>query len=194
MTKFVRTLVTAVAMAAMSMPAFADDDDDDDNRSSRAEQIREFFRCAYTRPVHFDGTIVDAAIATPDLSILTQAVVDAGLAETLSGEGPFTVYAPLNSAFLNIPADVLGAITGDVNILAAVLTYHVAEGAGWRNDPRRVFNNRIAQIRTVQGQQLFFSRDRDGTEINQSNLVTCQPVRTDNGVVYLIDSVLLPQF
>ncbi len=185
-----KILLSTIAVASFGSSAAALADDD---RSSYRRQIRDFFDCAYTRPVRFPGTIVDAAIATPELSILTHAVIDAGLAETLSGPGPFTVYAPLNSAFEAVPSSILGAIVGDVDLLTAVLTYHVVGGANFRTDPRRVFS-RPAEVTTVQGQTLFFNRNSDGTRINQSNLVTCQPVRTTNGVVYLINSVLLPQF
>ena len=186
--------LAAMALAGISAPAVADDD-----RYDRRQQIRDYFRCAYTPAARFPGTIVEAALATPELEQLANAVVAAGLVDVLNSEGPFTVYAPINSAFENIPAGVLNGIlsetdeAGNLVVLQAILTYHVAAGKGWRNDPRRVFS-RIAEVDTVQGQSLFFSRDREGTEINQSNLVSCQPVRTTNGIVYLIDSVMLPQF
>jgi uncharacterized surface protein with fasciclin (FAS1) repeats len=196
MNKIVSAFALIVTLLAAAVPAHADFK----NWRDRQSQIRDFFECAYTPALHFDGTIVDAAIATDELSDLADAVIAAGLVETLSGEGPFTVYAPINSAFAAIPDSILNGVLsvtdeeGNLVGLQAVLTYHVALGAGFRNDPRRVFNTRISQIDTVLGQQLFFSRDREGTEINQSNLVSCQPVRTNNGVVYLIDSVFLPQF
>lgn len=199
MKKLSLALVAATALTVTASPSFADDGYDTLSRSDYRQQIRSFFACAFTPPAHFPGTIVEAALATPALSELANAVVAAGLVDVLNSEGPFTVYAPINDAFAAIPESVLNGILGvtdaDGNLvgLQAVLTYHVAAGAGFRNDPRRVFN-RIAQVNTVQGQSLFFSRDREGTEINQSNLVDCQPVRTTNGIVYLIDSVMLPQF
>lgn len=201
MKRIIMTLAATLAVAAISGPAMADDDDDRyEKRSYRNQQIRDFFDCAFTPAARFHGTIVDAALATPELEQLANAVVAAGLVDVLNSEGHFTVYAPINSAFENIPESVLNGILGvtddEGNLvgLQAVLTYHVATGRRYKTDPRRVFNNRIAEIDTVQGQSLFFSRDREGTEINQSNLVSCQPVRTNNGIVYLIDSVMLPQF
>ncbi len=197
-----KTIFTALAftsLAAFAAPAFADDDFED--WRDRRSQIRDYFRCAFTPAAHFDGTIVDAALATPDLSELANAVVAAGLVDVLNDpHADFTVYAPINTAFAAIPESVLNGLLGvtdeEGNLvgLQAVLTYHVAAGSGSKTDPRRVFNTRISEIDTVQGQSLFVSRDREGTEINQSNLVSCQPVRTTNGIVYLIDSVFLPQF
>lgn len=155
------------------------------------QQGREYFRCAATPAVHFQGTIVDAALATPDLKVLADAVVAAGLAGTLNGPGPFTVYAPTNAAFQKIPAAVLSAITSDTSLLTAVLTYHVTPGTTRNFDPRLVFTT-PKEVPTVQGQTVFYSRGT-GPQVNQSN-VSCQPVRTTNGLVWLIDSVLLPQF
>lgn len=177
-----RTAALAAALVAAAPAALAD------GGKGQPQQSREYFRCASTPAVKFPGTIVDAALATPDLKALADAVVAANLAGVLSGPGPFTVYAPTNAAFAKIPPSVLSAITSDVSLLTAVLTYHVTPG---KADPRFVFNT-PKEAPTVQGQTVFFSRDK-GPQVNQSN-VACQAVRTTNGVVWLIDSVLLPQF
>ena len=192
MKRIATLLAIAITFTSFTAPAMADDDGFKDWRDRR-QQIRDFFDCAFTPAAHFPGTIVDAAVATPQLSILKQLVIDAGLAEALSGPGPFTVYAPLDSAFKGIPENV-GTALANAEAVPVILTYHVVPGKGRKTDPRRVFNNRVAEVKTLQGQSLFFSRDKEGTEINQSNLVSCQPVRTTNGIVYLIDSVMLPQF
>jgi uncharacterized surface protein with fasciclin (FAS1) repeats len=180
-----RAAAVAAALAAAAPAAFAD------GSKWQPQQGREYFRCAATPAVNFPGTIVDAALATPDLKALADAVVAAGLAGALSGPGPFTVYAPTNAAFQKIPPAVLGAITSDPALLTAVLTYHVTPGKGRDADPRLVFNT-PKEVPTLQGQTVFFSRS-SGPQVNQSS-VACQPVRTTNGVVWLIDSVLLPQF
>jgi uncharacterized surface protein with fasciclin (FAS1) repeats len=185
LTTTLRNASLAAALLAAASPALAD------GNKWQPQQSREFFRCASTQPLNFSGTIVDAALATPDLKALADAVVAAGLAGTLSGPGPFTVYAPTNAAFGKIPPAVLSAITADKVLLTAVLTYHVTPGAGRNIDPRLAFTN-PKEVPTVQGQTVFFSRDT-GPQVNQSN-VACQPVRTTNGTVWLIDSVLLPQF
>ena len=196
--------VTLIALVFSSLAGFAApasaDGDFRDWRDRRA-QIRDYFNCAFTPAAHFPGTIVEAALATPALEELANAVVAAGLVDVLNDpDADFTVYAPINEAFGAIPQSILDGVLavtdeeGNLVGLQAILTYHVVAGSGRKSDPRRVFNTRIAQVDTVQGQSLFFSRDREGTEINQSNLVSCQPVRTTNGIVYLIDSVFLPQF
>jgi uncharacterized surface protein with fasciclin (FAS1) repeats len=189
--------VAAVAAAvALSATAVADDYGRNDYKGYKDykdynKSVRDYFRCATTPAVDFPGTIVDAALATPALSSLAGAVVAAGLAGTLSGPGPFTVYAPTNDAFAKIPPSVFSALTSDVGLLTAVLTYHVTPYQGRQADPRLVFGT-PKEAQTVQGQKVFFSRG-EGPQVNQSN-VACQPVKTTNGTVWIIDSVLLPQF
>jgi uncharacterized surface protein with fasciclin (FAS1) repeats len=145
--------------------------------------------CANTPIVEFNGTIVDAAIATPELSTLVTAVQAAGLVEALSGDGSFTVYAPTNDAFANLPEPILNALLAEPEtLLREVLFYHVSMDG--HRDPRVA---RLREIPTVNGQTVFFNRGVSGPEINQSN-VSCEGVRTTNGDVWIIDSVLLPQF
>ena len=165
---------------------------DDDRKSVDRHTYNSYLQCLYTPKVRFHGTIVEAALATPELSTLAFAVQAAGLVDVLNGPGPFTVFAPVNDAFDAIPADILGAILADTDILTAVLTYHVSAGTGRWNDPRRALF-RPKERNTVVGQTVFFNRSNSGPQVNQSN-VSCQGVKTDNGVVWLIDSVLLPQF
>jgi uncharacterized surface protein with fasciclin (FAS1) repeats len=152
-----------------------------------ASSQRQFRDCLATKPVRFEGTIVDAALATPELSALVDLVVAANLVDALGAPGNLTVFAPTNDAFAAVPAPVLGAIGSDIDILTSVLTHHVA--------PRPV-DPRIAliptEVKSLQGQALFLDYD-SGPQINQSN-TSCQAVRTNNGTVWLIDSVLLPQF
>jgi uncharacterized surface protein with fasciclin (FAS1) repeats len=153
-----------------------------------AQAAPTFAQCRSTQAVDFAGTIVDAAIATPALSTLTSLVVAAGLAEALSAPGNLTVFAPTNDAFAKIPAPVLGAIGGDPAVLTAVLTYHVVPGTA---NPR---TSRKAEVNTLQGQSLLVGFERGtGASVNQST-ADCTAVRTTNGTVWIIDSVLLPQF
>lgn len=147
----------------------------------------DYRKCRKTTLVDFPGTIVDAAIATPSLSTLTSLVVQANLVDALSGPGPLTVYAPTDDAFAKIPAAVLSAIGGDPAVLTAVLTYHVTPGY---SDPRKSLWPK--EVKTLQGQTIFLDYDK-GPQVNQSS-ADCQGVRTTNGVVWIIDSVLLPQF
>jgi uncharacterized surface protein with fasciclin (FAS1) repeats len=175
-----RVIAVAIISAAMlwspTVPAFA------------GHVSPEARACLRTDPVQFQGTIVDAAVATPAFSTLVGALQDAGLVSALQGPGPFTVFAPTNEAFGKVPGPVLQAIVGDSKVLTAVLTYHVVpDSVG----PRRT--TKVKQVESLQGQSVFLSVDDDGGRVNQSN-IACQAVKTTNGTIFVIDSVLLPQF
>jgi uncharacterized surface protein with fasciclin (FAS1) repeats len=144
--------------------------------------------CVRTRIVKVDQDIVEVASGNPAFSTLVGALDAAGLVGALKGPGPFTVFAPTNAAFANIPGTVLQAIAGNLNTLQAVLTYHVAAGTF---DPRFAFLAK--EIKTLQGQTLFMKADARGPGVNQSE-VDCQGIRATNGTIWVIDSVLLPQF
>ena len=176
-----------LALAGHAGTAFADG-----GRWQGSHWQRDSFRCATTPAVKFEGTIVDAALATPDLKALADAVVAAGLVGTLNGRGPFTVFAPTNAAFGKVPPAVLASIVSDARLLTAVLTYHVVPGNGHLFDARQAFGA-PRELATVQGQTVFLNRNKATPQVNQSN-VSCQPVKTNNGTVYIVDSVLLPQF
>ena len=138
--------------------------------------------------------IVELAQATPDLSILVEAVVAAGLAATLSGAGPFTVFAPTNAAFASLLGE-LGvtkeALLADKTLLTAVLTYHVLGS--------KVESSQIplgAAIKTVQGANLTINSVGMGLAITDArgrnaNIVTAN-IQASNGVVHVIDKVILP--
>jgi uncharacterized surface protein with fasciclin (FAS1) repeats len=145
-------------------------------------------QCLSTNIVQFDGTVVDAALATPELSTLVDAVVAAGLVDALNDADNITVYAPTNDAFGAIPGDIADAILGDIDLLTAVLTYHVSPG---KTDPRR----HVEALRrpTLQGQYVFYHRTGMEPHVNGA-AVSCQGVNTSNGFVWIIDSVLLPVF
>ncbi|UZR30437.1 fasciclin domain-containing protein [Methylococcus mesophilus] len=169
-------IATAAAMSLLSVtPANA------------AATPEGYAKCRKLKLVDYPGTIVDAAVATPQLSTLVSLVTAANLAQALSEPGPFTVYAPTDEAFGKVPPAVLNAIGSNSEVLSAVLTYHVTPG---KADPRKSVSPR--EIKTLQGQTVFFHYD-GGPQINQS-AASCQGVRTTNGIVWLIDSVLLPQF
>ncbi|GAA5214452.1 fasciclin domain-containing protein [Corallincola platygyrae] len=155
---------------------------------SGASFASSYYKCLKTKPVKFDGTIAEAAIATDSLSTLVFALQEAGLVDALNGGGNFTVYAPVNEAFGALPPEILNAVLADKDLLTAVLLYHVAEG---KKDPRRAFIPK--KVSTLFGQTVFLNRSGSTPRVNNSN-VECQPVKTSNGTVYLIDSVLMPQF
>ena len=132
------------------------------------------------------GTIVDVASSNPDFSTLVAAVSAAGLVETLSGEGPFTVFAPTNEAFAALPAGVLDALLLPENkdALTKILTYHVVPGTVLAAD---ITDGDVA---TVEGQNVTLST-ADGVTVNGATVITAD-VLADNGVIHVIDAVLVP--
>ena len=147
-----------------------------------------FAECVTTDNANFDGSIVDAAIATPDLSTLVDLVVAAGLDDALATTENITVFAPTNDAFAALPAELVDVVVGNTDLLTAVLTYHVTTGSP---DPRKLTGAVSQRKETLQGQSVYFSRANGEARVNNA-AVTCQGVKTDNGTVYIIDSVLLP--
>jgi uncharacterized surface protein with fasciclin (FAS1) repeats len=134
-----------------------------------------------------DGTIVDLAVATPELSTLVAAVQAADLAGTLAGPGPFTVFAPVNTAFEALPAGTVETLLEPANReqLRSVLTYHVVPG--------RILSSDLtegARVTTVEGTELRISL-AGGPSVNGAGIVAAD-VMASNGVVHLIDAVLIP--
>ena len=132
------------------------------------------------------GTIVDVASADATFSTLVAAVSAAGLVETLSGTGPFTVFAPTNDAFAALPAGVLDALLLPENkaVLTQILTYHVVSGMVMAAD---VTDGDVA---TVEGQTIKLST-ADGVTVNGATVVAAD-VAASNGVIHAIDAVILP--
>jgi uncharacterized surface protein with fasciclin (FAS1) repeats len=133
-----------------------------------------------------DKDIVETAIAAGQFKTLVKAVQAAGLVETLQGKGPFTVFAPTDEAFAAIPAEKLKALLADKKALAAVLTYHVVPG---RVTAREVV--KLDSAKTVQGQPLKIDAQGGKVRVNESNVVKAD-IMTSNGVIHVIDAVLLP--
>ena len=134
-------------------------------------------------------TIVDVAVQAGSFETLVTAVKAAGLVETLSGEGPFTVFAPTDAAFEKLPEGTLEALLGDVEALKAVLTYHVLPG---KVTARQVLQAAPLRPATVQGEALRV-RVMDGkVKVDEATVV--QPdVQASNGVIHVIDAVVLPK-
>lgn len=147
-----------------------------------------------------DQTIVANASNAPNLSTLVSAVTQAGLGETLSGAGPFTVFAPTNDAFAKVPkatVDGLMAPAGKAD-LTKVLTYHVVPGRLTAADltSRIQAGNGTATLTTVEGQDLTATLDGDRVKIagkdGSTAYVTTADVMQSNGVVHVVDGVLTP--
>ncbi|WP_082102687.1 fasciclin domain-containing protein [Sphingomonas sp. Ag1] len=145
-------------------------------------------------------TIVENASALPDLSTLVAAVKAAGLVDTLNGAGPFTVFAPTNSAFSALPAGTVDTLLKPENKaqLTGVLTYHVVSGKVTAADLARQIRagGGKAMLTTVQGAPLTASMSGDKVIITDAAggtaTVSMADVQQSNGVVHVIDKVLLP--
>ena len=134
---------------------------------------------------HMKKDIVDTAVSAGSFNTLVTAVKAADLVDTLKGPGPFTVFAPTDEAFAKIPKDQLDALLKDKAKLRAVLTYHVVPGAVMAKD---VAPGKVA---TAQGQSLNVDVRYGNVMINQAKVVKTDIV-TSNGVIHVIDSVVLP--
>jgi len=140
----------------------------------------------------FDGMALDpaatAASNNPVLSTLVTAVNEAGLVDTLNGDGPFTIFAPTNDAFAAIPEADLNAILADQDVLTSILTYHVV--AGESLDAQELID--AGTVETVNGETLTIAASGDTVTINGVAAVICGNVATANGTVHIIDAVLVP--
>ena len=131
--------------------------------------------------------IVDTAVAAGDFNTLVTAVKAAGLVETLTGEGPFTVFAPTDAAFAKVPTDTLNALLADSAALANVLTYHVVAGNVMAADVVK-----LTSAVTVQGQAVSIAV-KDGKVYVDGAQVVATDIKASNGVIHVIDAVILPK-
>lgn len=198
-----RTRTTRLAAAALALGLLAgacsDDGDDaaDTTTTTMAEESTTTtgMEDGATDAATEGDDLVDTAVAAGDFSTLVTAVQAAGLEETLRGEGPFTVFAPTDAAFEALPAGTLDSLlqdpTGD---LAGILTYHVVEGAVMAADVAGMDGQ---EVTTVNGATFTVNVGEDGSVSltdaagNEVN-VTQTDVEASNGVIHVIDSVLMP--
>ncbi len=157
------TLKLVAGMAAIALAACAPMDDGDD--------------------------IVDIAASNDDFSTLVAAVTAADLVDTLKSDGPFTVFAPTNAAFAALPAGTVETLLMPENKdqLIAILTYHVVPGAVTSDQ----LTGQRLNVATVQGQNVHVD-GRNGVTVNKSTVTTADIMAT-NGVIHVIDKVLLPE-
>jgi len=131
--------------------------------------------------------IIETALSNPSLTTLVTAIKAAGLVDTLQGEGPFTVFAPANTAFVKLSAGTLGDLL-DIESkekLAATLTYHVLTGKLMAADIAK-----LNKAKTVQGSHIVIDTS-DGIKVNNATVIKTDIV-TSNGVIHIIDAVMLP--
>ncbi len=134
-----------------------------------------------------NGTVVDIIVNSPDHTTLEAAVIAAGLAGTLSGTGPFTIFAPTDAAFAALPAGTIDALLADIPALTNILTYHAVAGSALSTD---LSNGQM--IMTIQGQDVTVTIDNGNVFINNAQVTVADIIAT-NGVVHVIDAVLIPE-
>jgi len=130
--------------------------------------------------------IVDTAVGAGNFKTLTALVTQAGLVDTLKGDGPFTVLAPTDAAFAKLPKSLVQQVTSNKALLTKILTYHVISGRVLSTDLKNGMH-----AKTVQGETVRVRTGRRGVYFNNSKVVAAN-VKASNGVIHAIDTVLLP--
>lgn len=150
--------------------------------------ISSAFTTKTTKIHEVDADIVDLAVSTDFLSTLVAAVKAGDLVDVLKGDGPFTVFAPTNEAFANLPAGTVENLLKPENKaqLVAVLTYHVVPGKVMSSDLKNGM-----KAKTAQGQEITITL-KDGKAMVNNATVTATDIEASNGVVHVIDQVILP--
>ncbi|GAA4643030.1 fasciclin domain-containing protein [Pontixanthobacter gangjinensis] len=179
-------LVSALALAACGTPA-------EDNTTADETAVSDTAEAS--------TTIVDVAAGNPDFSTLVSAVTTAELGETLSGEGPFTVFAPTNDAFSKVPAETMTALMGEDmrDDLVGILTYHVVAGKVDAATLTTAITDGggTYEIGTVNGGKLTASIEGDAVILTDAaggkSTVTATDVEASNGLIHVIDTVLMPK-
>lgn len=191
--KYAASLLALVLVVAGAIWLIGGDDEADDASDTTTSEVEETTssddQSNDEDSAVAKSTVVDLAVATDDLSTLVTAVTAADLVDTLSGEGPFTVFAPVNKAFNDLPEGVLDELLLDENQsrLKDVLTYHVAAGKVMSTD---LSDKQMVEM--VNGEMVQVLIDDDGNVTVGGAKVTSVDIEGSNGVVHIIDTVLLP--
>jgi len=177
-----RRFAAGLAVSALAFTACASDSND-----AEPAPVEETSDPVEEEAAESAGTIVDVAVGAGTFNTLVAAVTAADLAETLSSEGPFTVFAPTDDAFAALPAGLVDALLLPENkdALVAVLTYHVLAAEVPSSDVAP------GDVATVQGENITIAADGDTLTVNDAT-ITAVDVEADNGVIHVIDSVLVP--
>ena len=161
----------------------------DTNGMSQASNYRVgYYKAAHHADKAASGgmaDIVDTAASAGSFKTLVTAIKAAGLAETLKGDGPYTVFAPTDDAFAKIPKETLDALIADKDALTKILTYHVVPG---NVSASEVVNLKTAK--TVQGSSVNIDAT-DGVKIDNAKVIKTD-IRASNGIIHVIDSVIMP--
>ncbi len=137
-------------------------------------------------PSWVSNTIVDRAVGSPLLTTLVDLVVQAGLADTLSGEGPFTVFAPTDDAFVEFLGEGVDLTSLDMELVSSILTYHVVPGIYAASEIENGLD-----LTTVQGEDITFTTMGSTAMVNGEKIVATD-ILANNGIVHVIDGVLIP--
>lgn len=140
-----------------------------------------------TAPAAKPATIVQTAKDAGQFNTLCELVMAAGLVDTLNSAGPFTVFAPTDAAFAKLPPETVAALKKDPKALAAILTYHVVPG---KKDAAEVV--KMKEIMTVEGQPIMITVVDGKVMLNKSATVVKTDVGASNGVIHVIDTVIMP--
>jgi len=130
--------------------------------------------------------IVDTAVKAGSFSTLVAAIKAAKLVDTLKGAGPFTVFAPTDEAFAKLPDGTVDALLKDIPKLKKILTYHVVSGKVMASDVVK-----LKSAKTVEGSDVKIDASNGGVKVNNATVST-PDVGADNGVIHIIDTVLIP--
>ena len=178
--------VLALAAAGLLVLAACGDDDDDAGDATTTTMAPAEPGDDGMNGDEAPGTIVDVAVGAGDFTTLVAAVQAADLVGTLSGPGPFTVFAPTDAAFDALPEGALDELLADPDALAEVLTFHVVAGEFTAADVVG-----LTEVETVQGGTLDVEVDGDTVRIGGATVVATD-IMASNGVIHVIDAVLLP--
>jgi transforming growth factor-beta-induced protein len=174
-------LIGSVALAVVLVAAACGGDDDGEQAATPAAATTEAMT---TEQMEMD--IVETAVAAGSFTTLVDLVQQAGLADELSGPGPLTVFAPTDEAFAAVPQETLDALAANPDQLKQVLLYHVVDG--------EVTSDQVADgasAATLAGPEVAFTVDESGVKVNDGTVVSAD-VMASNGVIHVIDTVLLP--
>jgi uncharacterized surface protein with fasciclin (FAS1) repeats len=130
--------------------------------------------------------IIDTATSAGSFNTLVTAIDAAGLTDTLRSKGPFTVFAPTDEAFAKLPAGTVEALLKDKEKLTKILTYHVVAGQVMSKDVKP------GKVKTVEGNLLNITKGSTGIKVDSANVVT-PDVQASNGVIHVIDTVVIPK-
>jgi uncharacterized surface protein with fasciclin (FAS1) repeats len=186
MKKSTRTLMATVAAFSLLAAACGDDESTESTEAPAATEAPSDDTMA-EEPMDEPGTIVEVASEAGSFTTLLAAATAADLAETLSGEGPFTVFAPTDEAFAAVPADVLEKLLlpENVEVLKSILLYHVVSGTAVTSDMVAA-----GEVEMANGESATIATE-GGVTIDGANVVTVD-VMASNGVIHVIDAVIIP--